>query len=61
MSIDEAVAFFQSGNQLCLALRIKRQNFTVWVRKGYIPMSQQLRIEKLTRGALKADPEKDDL
>lgn len=55
MSIDEAIKYFGNGNKLCNALGLSRANITDWRNKGYIPMIQQLRLEKLTSGELKAD------
>lgn len=54
MTIEEVYQYFGSGNEACKALGIQRQNFTVWIKKGYIPLIQQLRIEKLTHKKLKA-------
>ncbi len=55
MTIEEAVAEFGSGRQVCLALGISDRNFTKWRMKGFISQIQQLRLEKLTNGTLKAD------
>jgi hypothetical protein len=55
MTINEAVAKFGSGRQVCIALGISDRNFTKWRTKGWIPQAQQLRLEKLTNGELIAD------
>lgn len=55
MTIEEAVKEFGSGRQICLALGLTVQNYTKWNKQGFIPQSQQLRLEKLTNGKLKAD------
>lgn len=60
MGVEEAVNYFKSGNKLCKALGIARQNLTDWRRKGYIPMISQMRLEKVTKGGLKADKESID-
>jgi predicted site-specific integrase-resolvase len=57
MGIEESVNFFGSGNKLCKALGLARQNLTDWRRKGYIPMIQQMRLERVTEGKLRADRE----
>lgn len=57
MGIEESVKFFGSGNKLCKALGLARQNLTDWRRKGYIPMIQQMRLERVTEGKLRADRE----
>ena len=55
MTIEEAVMTFGSGRRVCLALGISDRNYTKWKNRGWIPHVQQLRLEKLTNGALKAD------
>ena len=57
MGIEEAVNYFGSGNKLCKALGLARQNLTEWRQKGYIPLFQQYRIERLTQSQLKMDEE----
>ncbi len=54
MTIDEAIEYFKSGNKLCCALGIQRQNITQWRKQGYIPAKLQIRIEELTGGRIKA-------
>jgi hypothetical protein len=55
MTLEEAVAEFGSGRQVCLALGISDRNYTKWKQRGWIPQAQQLRLEKLTQNKLKAD------
>ncbi|HMF72308.1 MAG TPA: Cro/CI family transcriptional regulator [Flavitalea sp.] len=55
MTLEEVYQYFGSGNQACKALGLTRQSFSIWTKRGYIPMLQQLRLEKLTHGELKAD------
>lgn len=55
MTIEEAVEEFGSGRKICLALGISDRNYTKWRMRGWIPQAQQLRIEKLTNGKLRAD------
>lgn len=55
MSLEEAVSYFGSGYRLCRALSIKEQNYTQWKQSKKIPLIQQLILEKLTQGKLKAD------
>ena len=55
MTLEEALEEFRSGRQLCLALDVSVQNFTRWKKQGWIPQTQQLRLEKITNGKLKAD------
>jgi len=55
MNIDELIEEFGSGRKACLALGISDRNFSNWKKRGWIPHAQQLRIEKITDGRLKAD------
>lgn len=55
MKIDELATEFGSGRKACLALGISDRNFSNWKKRGWIPQSQQLRIEKITSGKLIAD------
>ncbi len=55
MTIEDVLMYFGSGIKTCAALEICHQNFTHWRNQGYIPEKQQLRIEMLTKGKLKAD------
>jgi hypothetical protein len=55
MTLEEIIKKFGSGHNACLVLRISYINFSNWKKKGCIPEFQQLRIEKMTEGMLKAD------
>ena len=55
MSVDELITFFGSGRKACLALGISDRNFQRWNKQQWIPHTQQLRLEKITEGLLKAD------
>jgi hypothetical protein len=55
MTVDEAINYFGSRAYLCKALSIKVQNVNYWNRIGRISSIQQIRLEKLTNGALKVD------
>lgn len=54
MMIEEAISYYGSAAKLCKALGVAKQNMTHWKRRGYIPFYQQLRIQELSQGALKA-------
>lgn len=58
MTKDEAIKHFDGAPALAKALGIERQAVYQW---GKVPMKQQLRLEKITGGALKADPETSDI
>lgn len=55
MTVDEAIAEFGSGRKVCIALGISDRNFPRWKKQGWIPQAQQLRLEIITKGKLKAD------
>lgn len=55
MTIEEALKIYGTGYGLCKVLGVSNQNFTRWKKQGWIPQSQQLRLEKITNGVLKAD------
>lgn len=55
MTFDEAVAHFGSSWRMCIKLGIRGQNGAHWKRNNRIPVLQQMRIEAMTDGALKAD------
>jgi hypothetical protein len=55
MTIDEVLKYFKTQYRVCKELEISRQNFTKWIEKGYIPYTQQHRLENLTEGKLKAN------
>lgn len=57
MTIEEGIAYFGSGYRMCKELGLTPQCLTNWRRVGYIPMYQQLRLEKMTKGQLRADQE----
>lgn len=57
MTIEEVLKIYKTGYRVCKELEITRQNFSVWQKRGYIPYRQQLKLERLTNGLLKADLE----
>lgn len=57
MTLDEVIAYFGSPWKACMVLNLRAQNATYWKEKGYIPPLQQYRLEKITNGALLANPD----
>lgn len=55
MTIEEAVAYFENLNRVCLALGLVSQNTTKWLKQGYIPWNQQWELFRLTNGKLQPD------
>lgn len=57
MTLEEIHEYYGSAVEACRALGISQPNFSVWNRRGYVPLLQQMRIEKLTGGVLCANEE----
>ena len=55
MQLEEVIAYFGTQANACKQLNVGRMNFSHWKRRGYIPYRQQVVIERITDGALKAD------
>ena len=55
MDIEEAIKYFGSAYNLCKRLGVTKQNATHWRNDKHIPYVHQIRIEKLSNGALKAE------
>jgi DNA-binding transcriptional regulator YdaS (Cro superfamily) len=56
MKIDQAIAHFGSQVALANALGVQQPAVSMWKSRGAIPHLQQIRIEHLTKGKLKAKP-----
>lgn len=54
MLTKDAIAYFGSQAKLARALGIKQQSVADW--RDEVPDVQQLKLERITGGALKADP-----
>lgn len=58
MTPHQAIAFFGSQEKVAQALGIGQSAVSQWVvKRESIPPLSQLRLEEVTRGALKADPD----
>ena len=55
MTIDDVIKFFGSGYSFNKKTKISCNSFYTWKAKGYIPIVSQMKIERLTAGALKAN------
>jgi len=56
MTLDEIYnAYGRNWSNVCRELKLGKNTTSSWVKKGYIPMHTQLRIEKATNGKLLAD------
>lgn len=55
MTIDDVYNHYKSGRQMQIKTGLSHSNFQNWRERGYIPIATQMKIERLTDGALKAD------
>ena len=56
MKFDKLIAHFGSQVAAADALGVTQPTLSNWKKRGHIPYLQQLRIEHLTKGKLKANP-----
>lgn len=55
MTLDDLRDYFKSKLQFEIQTGLARQNWHGWIKKGYIPLVSQQRLESLTDGKLKAN------
>jgi len=56
MTINDVYEFYNKNwSELTRELKFGKNTYQGWLRKGYIPIATQLRIEKDTNGELKSD------
>jgi len=55
MTIEEVYSHFGSGANVGRALGLTRQAFNIWRKRGYVPYKNQVALERLTNGQLKAN------
>ncbi len=55
MTLDEVARRYGSVWKACMVLGLRGQNASIWKRNGRIPITQQMRLEMITKGELKAD------
>lgn len=55
MTIDDLISYYVNSYQFKKKTGMCDVSFRYWKKKGYIPESAQLKIERLTEGALKAE------
>ena len=56
MNVDQVLLFFGSQVEAARQLGVTQPTLSNWRARGRIPQLQQLRIEVLTRGKIKATP-----
>ena len=54
MTIEELEAFYGNSYRFEKKTGMSHGNFPVWKKLGYIPIFSQMKLERLTKGALKA-------
>lgn len=57
MKFDQLIAHYGSQVAAADALGVTQPTLSNWKKRGRIPHLQQLRIEHVTKGKLKASPE----
>jgi len=57
MKTDDVYQFFGSAWKAACAIGIAKQSFSNWIRRGFIPFKSQIKIEKITKGKLRAREE----
>ena len=61
MTIDEAMKYFNSAYDLCKKINSHGSNFTRWKKTGFIPVTQQLKINMVIGENLPIDLSKEDM
>lgn len=55
MKLNDLIQHYGSAYLARVAVGVSYSCFSMWKKRGFIPMLAQMRIEKLTRGKLIAD------
>lgn len=55
MTIEEVKDYFLTGYAFRKATGMSADTFHSWMKKGFVPLKSQLKMERMTNGALKAD------
>lgn len=55
MTLDDIKKYFGTSYQFHKKTGMNHSNYLNWDIKGFVPIKTQLKLERLTRGALKAD------
>ncbi len=57
MTLDDLKREYRNGNDFYIKTGLSHVNWHNWLRMGHIPIVSQMKIEHITKGALKADLE----
>lgn len=55
MTSQEVHAYYRGGYSFMKKTKMAFDTYKRWMENGYIPINSQIKLEKLTKGALKAD------
>lgn len=55
MKLEDILNYYGTPYEMEKKHKLAHQNVSNWKRLGYVPIMTQLKIERLTEGALKAD------
>lgn len=61
MTIEEALQYFNSGYDLCKQINSHSSNFARWKKTGFIPVTQQLKINQVTGANMPVDLSKEEM
>lgn len=54
MTLSDLKKMYRNGNQFEIATGLSHVNWLNWHKYGYIPIDSQIKLERITKGALKA-------
>ena len=54
MTFEEVSNYYVTGYNFHKSTGMSHANFVSWKQKGYVPICTQIKLEKMTNGALKA-------
>ena len=55
MTIDDVLKYYKTSYGLQKITKMSHANINNWKVRGYIPIATQMKLERLSNGALKAD------
>lgn len=55
MTIDDVLTYYRTGYNMRKVTGLSASNVVHWKKLGYVPIVTQMKLERLSNGALKAD------
>ena len=55
MTVDDVIKYFVTGYRFEKQTKLHHSNFFNWKKTGFVPIRTQVKLEKFTKGVLKAD------